>query len=162
MKGSIIALTLVAVVLFTGCQTITYDALLFDEVASLNGGALPSEYTVVGKFTYSTRASFTAFDLITLHHPEIIAELNKTLKVNDGDAVINLSICEENDIVDILINIFVNSLSTAAFKTSIDLFSTRSVVIRGDVVKYKNRAALHSSPDHQMFLAQQRFDGGRK
>jgi hypothetical protein len=124
------------ILLFSGCQTITYDALLFDEVASLNRGALPPGYTVVGTFSYTTRASFTAFDLVTLHHPEFIAEMDKALKVNDGNAIINLSIVEETNIVDILINIFVNSLTSSALRSGIDVFSTRSVEIRGDVVKY--------------------------
>lgn len=154
MKLSVIGV-LLTILLFSGCQTITYDALLFDQVASLNKGNLPAEYTIIGKFSYSTRASFTAYDLITLHHPEIVAEMSKALKVNDGDAVINLSIVEENDIVDILINIFVNSLTTAAFKTNIDVFSTRSIEITGDVVTYKSKAANHSTPDQQLLLAQQ-------
>lgn len=154
MKLSVIGFLLI-ILLFTGCQTITYDALLFDQVASLNKGNLPAEYTIVGKFSYSTRASFTAYDLITLHHPEIVAEMSKALKVNDGDAVINLSIVEENDIVDILINIFVNSLTTAAFKTNIDVFSTRSIEITGDVVTFKSSAAYHSTPEQQLFFAQQ-------
>lgn len=136
MKRPHLIITVLFVLLFTGCQTITYDAMLFDEVASLNRGALPSGYTVVGTFSYTTRASFTAFDLVTLHHPEFIAEMEKALKVNDGNAIINLSIVEETTIIDILINIFVNSLTSSALRSGIDVFSTRSVEIRGDVVKY--------------------------
>ncbi|MFA5835048.1 MAG: hypothetical protein WDA22_16340 [Bacteroidota bacterium] len=135
----------ILMLLFAGCQTITYDALLFDGVASMNRGSLPDGYTVVGQFNYTTRASFTAYDLITLHDPDMIAEMNKSLKVNGGDAVINLSIEEVNNVVDVLIGMFVSTVSTAAFKTSINIFSTRTVEIKGDVVKYKNASLPDSS-----------------
>ena len=108
----------------------------------MNRGALPDGYTVVGQFNYITRASFTAYDLITLHDPDMIAEMNKSLKINGGDAVINLSIVEVNNTVDVLIGMFVSTVTTAAFKSSINVFSTRSVEITGDVVKYKNAAQL--------------------
>lgn len=140
MKRLSLPLVVLVLLLSAGCETITYDALLYDGVASMNSGNVPASYTVVGKFQYSTRASFTAFDLITLKDPAIIDEMKKAVQVNDGDAVINLSIVEVTDIVDILINVFVSTVTTAAFKSSIDVYSTKSVEITGDVVKYRSGA----------------------
>lgn len=144
--------------LCTGCETITYDAQLFDEVASMNSGALPSDYKVVGRFNYEVRAMFTAYDLITLKDPEIVEAMNKSVKVNNGDAVINISIVEETSIVDILISSFVGAVTQGLFKTSIDAFSTRTVAIKGDVVKYKSTSHLIPGAKEVLMAAQQRIE----
>jgi len=162
MKRSTIIVLLFIMLLFTGCETITYDALLFDEIASMNNGSLPGDYKIVGQFNYTTRASFTAFDLVTLHDPEIITEMKKAMQVNDGNAVINLSIVEVTDPIDILINIFVSTVTTAALRTSIDIFSTRSVRIKGDVVHYEKTAQLFPAPEQQLLAAETRFNTSTK
>lgn len=113
-----------------GCATITYDPGVMDAMVAMNSAASAGNYEVVGNFESGQRPIFVLSSLITVVDAELEDALAREMSRARGDAVINLRIHEEYDIVDFAIGLAQSALM------GIQLVQTRSVTLRGDVVRW--------------------------
>ena len=114
-----------AALLLSGCATITYDADTIEGLVAMNRIAEAGDYERIGTFEESSRVVFVISQLITLFDADLEDAVRDQLEEWGGDAVINLRIHEENDIVDVLIGGLTSGW-----------VNTRSVTLQGDVVRW--------------------------
>lgn len=132
LGAGILALGLAAL---GGCSTITYDAAISPGAIAMNrGGAMPA-YEHVGSFETQRRAVFVILSLITVVDSELEDVVRRELARAGGDAVINLRIHEENDIIDAVIAVAQSILLLGG-----RIVDTRTITIRGDVVRWTGTA----------------------
>lgn len=129
--GAVLLLALVATV--SGCATITYEAPLIESMVAMNRAADGVGYERVGDFEIERRAVFVVAQLITVTDAELEDALRRELARTGGDAVINLRIHEEYDIIDFLV---------AAVAGGI--VNSRAVTLRGDVVRWTEAGAAEA------------------
>ena len=140
------------VVFWSGCATITYNATAVNKMVAIAKNETNTDYEVVGKFEYKTRAVFLVFSLLTVKDVKLSEEVNKSLQSTGGDAVVNLSIGEVTDIVDLAISWLQSAL------IFVNIANTRSVTIKGDVVKYKMTSSNIPTLDSELKLAIEKFN----
>lgn len=116
----------------TACATITYDASTLQSVAAMNRVAPAASYDRVGEFEVSQRPVFVIAQLLTVVDAKLEEALQRELQRTGGDAVLNLRIHEEYDVIDFLIGAAQSVLLFGA-----NIVQTRSVAIRGDVVRWR-------------------------
>ncbi len=120
-----------------GCATITYDAELVDRMVAMNRIAEAGDYERVGTFEETRRTVFVVAQLITVIDAELEDAIRAELDRSDGDAIINLRIHEENDVVDVIIGLIATGW-----------VNTRSVTLEGDVIRWTGE-----DPDRSRVLA---------
>lgn len=109
------------------CATINYDAATVQNVVSMNRPAPVAAYERVGEFSTKQRPVFVISQLITVVDMNMERDIQRELQRTGGDAIINLRIHEEYDVVDVLIAMIVGGW-----------VNTRSVELRGDVVRWRS------------------------
>ena len=108
------------------CRTITYDAVTLEQMVAMNRATAARPYERVDTFERKRRAVFLVADLITVMDAELEEALRRELARSDGDAVVNLRIHEEYDLVDVVVGLIAGGL-----------IGTRSITYRGDVVRWR-------------------------
>ena len=113
--------------LLVGCYTQTYLAPTIDKPAMLSGAAsVKNEYTVVKRFSIQDRSGWFIAGLIPSGHTNVNDLLKNEVVASGGDAVINLKITSQYDVVDILISALTGGI-----------YNTRATHLEGEVIKYK-------------------------
>jgi hypothetical protein len=112
-------------ILVGACATITYDADLIEGIVAMNRITETGGYERVGTFEETKKVVFVIADLVTLIDADLEDLVGDELSRYDGDAVINITIHEEDDPVDVLVGLIASGW-----------VSTRTVTIRGDVVRW--------------------------
>ena len=125
------AAVLALVMLTTACATINYDASTIQNVVSMNRVAPPASYEVVGEFESNQRPIFVIAQLLTVRDADLEDAIQRQLQRSGGDAVLNLRIHEEYDIIDFLVGAAQGILLFGA-----NIVQTRSVSLRGDIVRW--------------------------
>lgn len=134
-KSFIFIISMFLVSLALSCENVLYETHSSEVFVSLTTPNNIGDYKVVGELKYNTKAIFLALQLITIKDSEIEKAINKQVKKSDGDGVINLTIHEQYDIVDIVISVFVGGL-----------INTRTVKVNGDIIKM-NPASMTDIPE---------------
>jgi hypothetical protein len=132
-RGFRAAVVVPLALLLAGCATITYEADLIDRMVAMNRIAEASDYERVGTFSEDKRAVFVIAQLITVIDADLEDAVREALDRWNGDAVINLRIHEENDIVDVVVGAIGNGW-----------VNTRSVTLEGDVIRWTGADADRS------------------
>lgn len=131
VSGSL--LTLVAVAAISGCATINYDAGTAATSVTMNRPA--GTYERLASFETNQRAVFVIASLITVIDADLEEALRREITRAGGDAVVNLRIMEQYDIIDFAIGVAQSVLLFGA-----QIVSTRAITIRGDVVRWTGGA----------------------
>jgi hypothetical protein len=156
-RASRFLLTVVAVAAVSGCATITYEASAAAAAVTMNRPA--GTYERVASFETDRRAVFVIASLITVVDADLEEALRREMARAGGDAVINLRIMEQYDIIDFAIGAVQSILLFGA-----QVVNTRSITIRGDVVRWTGAggAALdRDPPDHCRAVELEAADGAR-
>lgn len=126
-SGRLLGLAVAGVALLgsSGCATINYDAAAVQSVVAMNRVAPAASYTRVGDFEASQRPVFAIAQLLTVVDANLERAIQRELQRSGGDAVLDLRIHEQYDIVDVLIGM-----------VTFGLVNTRSAAVRGDVVRW--------------------------
>jgi hypothetical protein len=117
-----------------GCATINYNAGAVAGSVSMNRPA--GNYEMVGSFQTSQRAVFVIASLITVVDANLEEALRREMSRAGGDAVINLRITEQYDIIDFAIGAAQSILLFGA-----QIVNTRAITLRGDVVRFAGGGA---------------------
>lgn len=108
------------------CTQVIIDGAGADKVASISPVAGNNEYNIVNHFRTQAKVWYLLWGLVPVSSPnvgEIVAKYSA-----GGDGVINLKIIDEFSLVDCLLENVLLSVISA---------NTRTVIIEGDVIKYK-------------------------
>ncbi|MEJ2503823.1 MAG: hypothetical protein P8177_11025 [Gemmatimonadota bacterium] len=108
-----------------GCATITYEAPLVEGMVAMSRAAGAPAYERIGRFEEDRRVVFVAASLLTVIDAELEEALQRALAVTGGDAVINLRIHEETDIIDVIVGAVTGPL-----------VNSRAVTLEGDIVRW--------------------------
>lgn len=132
-----------------GCATVVYEAQFVERVVAMNRAAPPASYEVVGRFDLDRRAIFLVGDAVTVRQARLDEEVLEALARTGGDAIINLTVREENDAIDLLVRWVQAGLNTGQlvaldappaggllFLGGGSLVGTRSVRITGDIIRW--------------------------
>lgn len=117
-----------AMCLLSGCATIAMNATTLQEPAQLNAAGT-RDYTVISSFTVHDKAGWI-LGLVPVnppagdHHDYLKTILDREIQAAGGDAVINVKLRGQNQLLDWVINIFV------------PFYSTRTLTVTGDIIKY--------------------------
>lgn len=114
----------------SGCATINYDATLVNGMVAMNRVQALGNYETVGSFEVGQRPIFVISNLLTVVDADVEDAITAELARTGGDAVINLRIHEEYDIIDIAIGLAQGIL------IGVQLAQTRSVTLMGDVIRW--------------------------
>lgn len=114
-----------------GCATINYDTGTIQSVVAMNRVAQTAAYERVSSFEEQTRAVFVIADLITVVDSKMADIIQRELARTGGDAVINLRIHEEYDIIDAAIAVAQSALLFGA-----RVVGTRTITYNGDIVRW--------------------------
>lgn len=112
-------------ILSSACATINYDAATVQAVVSMNRVAPAASYERVGAFEAQQRPVFVISQLITVVDVDLERDIQRALQRTGGDAILNLRIHEEYDVVDVFIALVVGGW-----------VNTRLVELEGDVVRW--------------------------
>lgn len=131
-RGRLAGLAAAGLVLTTtACSTINYDASTVQSVVSMNRVAPAASYERVGQFEVTQRPVFVIAQLLTVVDADLESALQRELQRTGADAILNLRIHEEYDIID-----FAIGAVQGAFLFGSTIVQTRSVTIAGDVVRW--------------------------
>ncbi len=130
-KTILLSLLTIAFIVLQGCTTIKYNAATVDAILSMNQNT--EGYEVIGQFVHKPRGIFIILGLITLKDSDMEKAVNEALKTSGGDGVTNIKIEEAYNIVDFALS-FVES-----FFIGFNVFQTRSIIVKGDIVKLKDK-----------------------
>lgn len=132
-SGRVLGMAAVGLLLVSSgaCATITYDAATVQTVVAMNRVAPEGSYERIGQFEVSQRPVFVIAQLLTVVDAKLDEALNRELQRTGGDAVLNLRIHEEYDVIDFLIG-----AAQSVLLFGVSVVQTRSVAIRGDVVRW--------------------------
>jgi hypothetical protein len=114
--------------LLSGCATIAMNATTLQEPAQLNAAGT-RDYAVISSFTVHDKAGWI-LGLVPVnppagdHHDYLKTILDRETQAAGGDAVINVKLRGQNQLLDWVINIFV------------PFYSTRTLTVTGDIIKY--------------------------
>lgn len=136
-----VGVALLAAAVLGGCATINYDA--GDLAESVHMNRAPGTYERVASFETGQRAVFVIASLITVVDADLEEALRREMTRAGGDAVVNLRIMEQYDIVDFAISVAQSVLLFGA-----QIVNTRAITLRGDVVRFTGDGAEASlGPD---------------
>lgn len=134
-KSFIVIIVMLIASLLLSCESVIYETHSSDYFVSMTTPKDISEYDVVGKIKYDTKAVFLVLQLITIRDAGIENAIEKQVRKSEGDGVINLKIHEQYDFVDFVISVFGSGI-----------VNTRTVKVSGDIIKI-NSASLTRIPD---------------
>lgn len=129
MKKLIGLILCLALFMFSACTTIHLDAQSLLEPAQLNAAG-SKDYTIIKSFVVNDKAGWVL--IVPVNKPAgdmntYLADiLENQIKDAGGDGVINVKIRMQNQVVDYLTII-----------GTLGIYSTRTVTITGDVIKYE-------------------------
>ena len=128
-----VGIAAVGVLLMTSsaCATINYDAATIQSVVAMNRVAPAGSYERLGEFEVSQRPIFAIAQLLTVVDAKLDEALRRELQRTGGDAVLNLRIHEEYDVIDFLV-----AAAQSVLLLGANIVQTRSVAIRGEVVRW--------------------------
>lgn len=150
-------LGLIAVAAISGCATINYNAGAAAGTVTMNRPA--AEYERLGSFETNRRAVFVIASLITVVDANLEDALRGEISRAGGDAIVNLRIHEQYDIIDIAIGVVQSALLFGA-----QIVNTRAITIRGDVVRWTGGAGAALDDDlaeHCRTVALEATEGAR-
>jgi len=105
------------------CMKVELNAEGVSKNVSMTGTS--RKYTVLHHFRTDLTGFFVVFNLVTISNPDIAKEVNNQITTAQGDAVINLTIHGETNIVDGLVSY-----------VTYTLLGLRTYTVEGDVIKY--------------------------
>lgn len=114
-----------------GCATIEYDAVTIENLVALNRVVPEGRFERVGDLDVETRAIFLIAELVTMRDAELERLLRREMVRYGGDAVMNLRITEEYDVIDFLVGAVQGALIGGG------LVNTRRIQLRGDIVRMR-------------------------
>jgi hypothetical protein len=129
-----------ASMMIAGCATLTYDATTVNSMVSMNRPSAGVEYDRIGSFKSERRGVFVIASLLTVMDVELEQTIARELTKSGGHAIINLRIEERDGPIDILIG-----MAQTVLLSGIRLASTRTVAIRGDVIRFRVDPAATSA-----------------
>ena len=140
-----------AALALTSCQTVELSMDNLDVPVSMTS-ELGRDYRTVGHFREETRAWFAVVDIFTVIPPRMERQLERQLRQENGDAIVNLRITGTNTFWDFLAPFAVGAIAGGlvyAFGdgvtyadayvigiTTASLLSRRTYIFEGDVARY--------------------------
>ena len=142
------------ILFFTSCMTVSVDTSQIRQPVSMTL-SINREYKLKKHFRIEQRAWFTVKDLVTISNPEIQGALKQELAEAEGDAIVNLTILEQNTFFDFLIPVATTIAGYSLLFLTFDiasemelgvlvaipvifgpLLNSRTYVVEGDIVVY--------------------------
>jgi len=120
----IVVIVILFASLLLSCESVIYETHSSELFVSMTTPKEISDYEVIGKLNYDTKAIFLVAQLITIRDAEIDKAIQKEVRKLDGDGVINLRIHEQYKFLDFIIGAF-----------GLNLVNSRTVEVNGDIIK---------------------------
>jgi len=131
----IVVIVILLASLLLSCESVIYETHSSELFVSMTTPKEISDYEVIGKLNYDTKAIFLVLQLITIRDAGIENAIEKQVRKSEGDGVINLKIHEQYEFVDFVISAF-----------GLGIVNTRTVKINGDIIKM-NPSSSTKIPD---------------
>jgi hypothetical protein len=146
-------LVLSALVLVSGCATITYDAGTVETLVAANAPFDRGSYETIGRLDVDSRAYFLLANLITIRDADLEREIAAQVRRMNGDAVLNLRIEEQQGLVDVAIQ-----WAQALLLYGLSPVGSRSYTLVGDVVRWNATAMTEADLDRAASICPDEVD----